>query len=119
MLQFATGFQQKTDAWCSGGGECTGLNSVRIIIIIILIIIITIYILIIIIIIIIILLWLRKEHTVLIVIIISVIIVIAVITLMIIIDQIRMFCGLVGEPSYIAAAEPYYEVGSCHYLHYL
>ena len=21
-----------------------------------------------------------------------------------------MFCGLVGEPSYIAAAEPYYEV---------
>ena len=27
-----------------------------------------------------------------------------------IIGQIRMFCGLVGEPSYIAAAEPYYEV---------
>ena len=78
----------------------------------ILIIIITIYILIIII-----LLWLRKEHTVLIVIIISVIIVIAVITLMMIIDQIRMFCGLVGEPSYIAAAEPYYEVGSWHHLH--
>jgi len=47
--EFATGFQQKTDAWCSGGGECTGLNSIR------------------------------------------------------------MFCGLVGEPSYIAAAEPYYE----------
>ena len=34
-----------------------------------------------------------------------------IITLMMIIDlQIRMFCGLVGEPSYIAAAEPYYEV---------
>ena len=29
---------------------------------------------------------------------------------MVIIGQIRMFCGLVGEPSYIAAAEPYYEV---------
>merc|ERR1712130_166781 len=24
-------------------------------------------------------------------------------------NSIRMFCGLVGEPSYIAAAEPYYE----------
>jgi hypothetical protein len=47
--EFATGFQQKTDAWCSGGGECTGLNAVR------------------------------------------------------------MFCGLVGEDSYINEATPFYE----------
>ena len=27
-FQFGNGFQQKTDSVCSGGGECTGLNSV-------------------------------------------------------------------------------------------
>jgi len=27
--QYAHGFKQKTDAWCSGGGECTGLNSME------------------------------------------------------------------------------------------
>ena len=27
-----------------------------------------------------------------------------------------MFCGLVGEPSYIAAAEPYYEVATGHHF---
>merc|ERR1712227_1202717 len=26
---FAHGFGQKTDAWCSGGGECTGLNGIQ------------------------------------------------------------------------------------------
>merc|ERR1719270_2593461 len=26
---FAHGFEQKTDAWCSGGGECTGLNGIQ------------------------------------------------------------------------------------------
>jgi len=26
---FAHGFAQKTDAWCSGGGECTGLNGLE------------------------------------------------------------------------------------------
>jgi len=77
--EFATGFQQKTDAWCSGGGECTGLNSVRIVIIIMIIII---------------------------------VVVVIIVLMPIIIVQIRMFCGLVGEPSYIAAAEPYYEVNT-------
>jgi len=24
--QFAHGFKQKTDSWCSGGGECTGTD---------------------------------------------------------------------------------------------
>merc|ERR1711990_475733 len=27
--QFAHGFKQKTDSWCSGGGECTGLNAIE------------------------------------------------------------------------------------------
>jgi len=27
--QYAHGFKQKTDAWCSGGGECTGLNGIE------------------------------------------------------------------------------------------
>jgi len=26
---FAHGFEQKTDSWCSGGGECTGLNGIQ------------------------------------------------------------------------------------------
>ena len=26
--EYAHGFKQKTDAWCSGGGECTGLNGI-------------------------------------------------------------------------------------------
>ena len=26
--EYAHGFKQKTDAWCSGGGECTGLNAI-------------------------------------------------------------------------------------------
>ena len=103
--QFATGFQQKTDAWCSGGGECTGLNSVssetdynRSFVLLL-----TIF-----------PLhphkatrsavkdsclcppnssWNPHQHL-----------------LTKVNYQIRMFCGLVGEPSYIAAAEPYYEV---------
>ena len=26
--EYAHGFKQKTDSWCSGGGECTGLNGI-------------------------------------------------------------------------------------------
>merc|ERR1712244_173844 len=28
-FQFGRGFKQKTDSWCSGGGECTGLNAIE------------------------------------------------------------------------------------------
>jgi len=27
--EYAHGFKQKTDSWCSGGGECTGLNGIE------------------------------------------------------------------------------------------